>query len=183
MSLDFDEIANKMQKCVDSFHEELIKFRTGRAHPNLLDQIMVIYHGTPTLLKQIASISVLDSRTLQVAPWDKSQITAIEKAILNSNLGLNPNNNNGIIRIPLPQLTQDRRQELVRLAKNYAENSRIAVRNIRRDKNDDVKIYKKNKDITEDEVKVLEDQIQKSTDKYTKMIDNLLDKKITEMLN
>jgi len=139
----------RMGKSVDSLRSELVKIRTGRAHPSLLDQIMVDYYGTDTPINQVANVTVEDSRTLAVAPWEKQMVAVVEKAILNSGLGLNPSTAGNLIRIPMPPLTEERRRELVKVVKNEGENAKIAIRNIRRDANSDFKDLLKEKDISE----------------------------------
>jgi len=141
----------RMKKSVDALHLELAKIRTGRAHPSLLDQVMVDYYGTMTPVKQIANVVVEDARTLMVTPWEKQMVAAIDKAIMTANLGLNPSTAGLTIRVPMPALTEERRRDLVKVVKHEAENSRVAVRNIRRDANSDVKELLKEKEISEDE--------------------------------
>ena len=142
----------RMGKSVDSLRTELTKIRTGRAHPSLLDQIVVDYYGTDTPINQVANVTVEDSRTLAVAPWEKQMVAVVEKAIINSGLGLNPSTAGNLIRIPMPPLTEERRRELVKVVKNEGENTKIAIRNIRRDANSDFKDLLKAKDISEDEM-------------------------------
>jgi ribosome recycling factor len=150
----------KMQKAVESFKVDISKIRTGRAHPSLLDQVRVDYYGTPTPLSQVANISVADSRTLAITPWEKKMIPVIEKAIMTSNLGLNPATSSEIIRVPLPALTEDRRKELSKVVRNEAESGRVVIRNIRRDANNALKEALKNKEIAEDEERRMTDNIQ-----------------------
>ena len=156
---------SRMKKSIDSLHIDLAKIRTGRAHPSILDQVKVDYYGTPTALSQVANITIEDSRTLAVTPWEKPMVAAIEKAIMSAGLGLNPMSAGTVIRIPLPALTEERRRDLVKLVKHDAENSRIAIRNIRRDANSDFKDLLKEKEISEDQSHDAEDGIQKLTDK------------------
>ena len=150
----------RMGKSVDSLRTELTKIRTGRAHPSLLDQIMVDYYGTDTPINQVANVTVEDSRMLAVAPWEKQMVAVVEKAIMNSGLGLNPSSAGNLIRIPMPPLTEERRRELVKVVKGEGENAKIAIRNIRRDANSDFKDLLKEKEISEDESRQAEDNIQ-----------------------
>ena len=173
---------SRMKKSVDALHLELAKIRTGRAHPSLLDQVMVDYYGTMTPIKQVANVVVEDSRTLMVTPWEKPMIAAIDKAILTANLGLNPATSGVSIRVPMPALTEERRRDLVKVVKHEAENSRVAVRNIRRDANGDFKDLLKEKEITEDESHKAEDNIQKLTNKYVALIEEILTAKEKEMM-
>jgi len=172
----------RMGKSVDSLRNELVKIRTGRAHPSLLDQIVVDYYGTDTPINQVANVTVEDSRTLAVAPWEKQMVAVVEKAILNSGLGLNPSTAGNLIRIPMPPLTEERRRELVKVVKNEGENAKIAIRNIRRDANSDFKDLLKEKEISEDESRQAEDMIQKHTDKYVKSIDEVIAVKEKELM-
>lgn len=172
----------RMSKSLDSLRTELTKIRTGRAHPSLLDHLTVEYYGAQTPLSQVANISVEDARTLSITPWEKDMVAAIEKSIMKSDLGLNPATAGTIIRIPMPQLTEERRQDLVRVVRNEAENARIAVRNIRRDANGDFKDLLKEKEITEDERRQAEDRVQKSTDKFVAKIDEVLAGKEKELM-
>ena len=176
---DADERMNKTLKALRS---ELAKIRTGRAHPSLLEHISVNYYGSQVPLNQAANINVLDARTLGVAPWDKNMVTEIEKAILNSDLGLNPVTSGSVMRVPLPALTEERRKELTRVVRSEAEKARIAIRNIRRDANHHMKEMLKEKLITEDEDHRQEDKIQKITDSHIKDVDNILKDKETELM-
>lgn len=173
---------NRMGKSVDSLRNELIKIRTGRAHPSLLDQIMVDYYGTDTPINQVANVTVEDSRTLAVAPWEKQMVPVVEKAIINSGLGLNPATTGNLIRIPMPPLTEERRRELVKVVKADGENAKIAVRNIRRDANSDFKDLLKEKDISEDESRQAEDSVQKLTDKFVSSVDEVITVKEKELM-
>ncbi len=172
----------RMGKSVDSLRTELTKIRTGRAHPSLLDQIMVDYYGTDTPINQVANVTVEDSRTLAVAPWEKQMVAVVEKAIMNSGLGLNPSTAGNLIRIPMPPLTEERRRELVKVVKGEGENAKIAVRNIRRDANNDFKDLLKEKEISEDEARQAEDNIQKHTDKFVKSVDEVIAVKEKELM-
>ncbi len=172
----------RMKKSVESLKTELTKIRTGRAHPSLLDHVMVDYYGTPTPIKQVANVVAEDARTLAVTPWEKPLVPAIEKAIMVADLGLNPSSQGTVIRVPMPPLTEERRRDLVRVVKAEGESGRIAVRNIRRDANGDFKDLLKEKEISEDESRKAEDGIQKLTDKYIAEIDKVLDAKEKEMM-
>jgi ribosome recycling factor len=173
---------SRMGKSIDALHTELAKIRTGRAHPSLLDQIKVDYYGTPTPINQVANVSVEDSRTLMVTPWEKSMVSPVEKAIMNSDLGLNPATAGTVIRIPMPPLTEERRRDLVRVVKQEAEQARVAIRNIRRDANSDFKDLLKEKEISEDEERQAEDRIQKLTDKHVARVDEVLSVKEAELM-
>ena len=172
----------RMGKSVESLRTELTKIRTGRAHPSLLDQIVVDYYGTDTPINQVANVTVEDSRTLAVAPWEKQMVAVVEKAIINSGLGLNPSTAGNLIRIPMPPLTEERRRELVKVVKNEGENAKIAIRNIRRDANSDFKDLLKAKDISEDECHDAEDSVQKHTDKYVANVDEVIAAKEKELM-
>lgn len=173
----------RMDKTVESFKVELTKIRTGRAHPSLLDHIMVDYYGAQTPLTQAANVNVEDARTLTVTAWDKSMVSVIEKAILESNLGLNPVTSGAVMRIPLPPLSEERRRELIKITKSEAENSRVAVRNIRRDAIHHIKDLVKEKEVSKDDGHKGEDQIQKLTDIRIKKVDDILAEKEREMLD
>lgn len=173
----------RMKKSIEVLKQEFSKVRTGRAHSSLLDHITVSYYGTDTPLQQTANISVEDSRTLTVTPWEKQMVPAIEKAIISSDLGLNPSTAGTVIRIPLPPLTEDRRKDLVRVVRQEAENGRVAIRNIRRDANNEVKEALKEKMISEDEEHQGEELIQKLTDAQVKEVDRLLQEKEADLLS
>ena len=177
-----DQIKPKMQKAIDSLAHEFNKIRTGRANPSILDGVKVDYYGTPTVLNQAASISVEDGRSLVISPWDKSLIPEIEKAIMNSNLGLNPSTSSDLIRISMPSLTEETRQDYIKQARSEAENARVSVRNIRRDSNQTIKDNQSSGDISEDDQRRLEDLIQKETDKYIALVDSELKKKEADLL-
>jgi len=172
----------RMSKSVDSLRTELTKIRTGRAHPSLLDQVMVDYYGSMTPIKQVANVVAEDSRTLAVTPWEKPMVGAIEKAIMTANLGLNPASQGTVIRVPMPMLTEERRRDLVKVVKGEGEAGKVAVRNIRRDANSDFKDLLKEKEISEDEARNAEEAIQKLTDKFVAEIDKLLEAKEKEMM-
>ncbi|MAG75704.1 MAG: ribosome recycling factor [Thalassotalea sp.] len=173
---------SRMSKSIDALKVNLNKIRTGRAHPSLLDNISVDYYGAETPLNQVGNVSVPDARTLAITVFDKSMIGAVEKAILASDLGLNPSSQGTLIRIPLPPLTEERRKDLVKVVKGEGENGKIAIRNIRRDANSDVKSLNKEKEISDDEMHQAEDEIQKITDKYVKQVDQLLVEKEAELM-
>jgi ribosome recycling factor len=171
-----------MAKAVEHAQHQIAKVRTGRASVTLLDNVKVEYYGSPTPLSQIGSLSVPDARTILIQPWDKSTLSAIEKAILVSDLGLNPANDGSVIRVPIPPLTEERRKEFVKLCKKFAEEGRVAVRNIRRDHMELLKVAEKKEHFSEDDRKRGEDEIQKHTDKFVKDIDAILAKKEKEIL-
>ena len=173
----------RMQKTIVSLEDSFKRIRTGRAHPSILDNVMVSYYGTDTLLNQLANVNVEEGRTLLISPWEKNIIGEIEKAILKSDLGLNPSNNGDTIRVPMPPLTEETRKEYTKQAKNEAENARVAVRNIRRDANSDLKGLEKEKAISEDDQRRAEDQIQKLTDKYIAAIESAYETKETDLLS
>ncbi|CAI8221861.1 MAG: Ribosome-recycling factor [Glaciecola sp. HTCC2999] len=173
---------DRMEKSVGALKSQLAKIRTGRAHPSLLDSIVVNYYGADTPLKQLANIIAEDSRTLALSVFDKSAIQAVEKAIMQSDLGLNPMSAGGAIRIPLPPLTEERRKDLIKVARGEAENGRVAVRNIRRDANSDIKDLLKDKDISEDQARAGEENIQSITNDFIKQVDELLSVKEKELM-
>jgi ribosome recycling factor len=178
----FKTATSRMQKSLTAFQHDLATVRTGRAHPSLLQNIMVDYYGTATALQQVANVAVADSRTLTVTPWEKGMVAAVEKAIMTSDLGLNPSSAGLVIRIPLPALTEERRRELVKSVKDMGEAARVSVRNIRRDANNEAKKLLKNKEVSEDEVHQSEDKIQKLTDKFVGEVDKLLAEKEQELM-
>lgn len=173
---------SRMGKSVESLRSELVKIRTGRAHPSLLDQIMVDYYGTDTPINQVANVTVEDSRTLAVAPWEKPMVAVVEKAIMNSGLGLNPSTAGNLIRIPMPPLTEERRRELVKVVKADGESAKIAIRNIRRDANSDFKDLLKEKEVSEDESRQGEERVQKITDKFVTSVDEVIAAKEKELM-
>lgn len=172
----------RMEKTISSLKDSFNAIRTGRASQALFDKVRVDYYGTKSPLNQVATISIPEARTVMIQPFDKSLITEIEKAILTSDLGLNPSNDGKVIRIQIPALTQERRKDLVKQAKQIAENSRTSIRNIRRDGNDDLKKKQKAGEITEDELKTEEDKLQKLTDKYIAEINKIYDTKDKEIM-
>jgi ribosome recycling factor len=172
----------KMTKSYDNLLAEFGAIRAGRANPHVLDRITVDYYGVPTPLQQVGNITVPEARMIQIQPWDSSLIKAIEKAIMTSDLGINPNNDGKIIRLVFPELTEERRKELVKDVKKKGEGAKVAVRNIRRDANDSFKKLAKSSDVSEDEIKELEEKVQKMTDKYIKEIDKAVEEKSKEIL-
>lgn len=176
------DAGSRMKKSVDAFVSELEKVRTGRANVSLLDHIQVDYYGNKTPLNQVAAISVEDARTLGVKPWEKNMIPVVEKAIIESDLGLNPATSQDLIRVPIPPLTEERRRDLGKLVRGEGENGKIAIRNIRRDSNGHIKTLLKEKSISEDEDKRAESEIQKLTDRYVAEIDKLVEKKEKDLL-
>ncbi len=172
----------RMGKSIEAAKNELSKIRTGRAHPSLLDHVTVEYYGSQVPMSQVANVSVEDARTLSITPWESSMVKVIEKAIMTSDLGLNPNTAGTTIRIPLPPLTEERRKDLIRVVRQEMEGSRVAIRNIRRDANSDLKELLKEKEISEDEERRGQDEIQKLTDKHVAEVDKLLEAKEAELL-
>ena len=173
---------SRMHKSISALKEALTKIRTGRAHTSLLDHIMVPYYGSDVPLTQAANVAVSDSRTLTVTPWEKSMVPAIEKAIMSSDLGLNPVTVGNVMRINLPSLTEDRRKDLIKVVRAEAEGARVAIRNIRRDGNNDLKKLLKDKTISEDEERRAQDDIQKLTDKCIAEVDKILEAKEAELM-
>lgn len=179
VKLDAEE---RMQKTVEALRKDYGSIRTGKANPSLLDKVVVDYYGVPTPINQMANISVPEARMIMIQPWDKSSVPSIEKAIMKSDLGLNPSSDGNVIRLVLPQLTQESRKELVKKVKKKAEDAKVAVRNIRRDANEELKSAEKSKEITEDESKNAQDDIQKLTDKYVAELEKVLDNKENEIM-
>lgn len=177
-----DQTKEKMNKAIQSYSRELASIRAGRANASLLDRITVDYYGAPTPVNQLAGISVPEARLLVIQPYDKSVLGEIEKAILKSDIGLNPSNDGNIIRLSIPMLTEERRKELVKNVKKEAEEAKIAIRNIRRDGNDDLKKLEKNGDITEDALRGYSEDIQKLTDEFIAKVDSLTKEKEKEIL-
>lgn len=172
----------RMQKSLEALSNNFKKIRTGRAHPSILDTVLVNYYGSPVPLSQVANISVEDARTLAISPWEMQMVPEIEKAIMKSDLGLNPSSAGQVIRVPMPALTEETRKGYIRQARHEAENGRVAIRNIRRDANGDLKDLLKEKEITEDDNRRGEDQIQKLTDKYIAEVDQLLEAKEADLM-
>lgn len=177
-----EDAKTRMGKCAEALKHELAKIRTGRAHPSLLEGLHVSYYGVDTPLSQVASINASDARTLTIAPWEKNLVAAIEKAILASDLGLNPSTSGQVIRVPLPPLTEERRKALVRVVRQETENGRVSVRNVRRDVISDLKELEKAKEISEDELKRAEDRVQKLTDEFVAQVDKLLAEKEADIM-
>ena len=176
------EAEKKMKKSLESLHSAFNKIRTGRAHPSILDSVMVNYYGQETPLKQVASVNVEDNRTLTVSPWEKNLMPTIEKAIMSSDLGLNPATSGDIIRLPMPMLTEETRKEMVKQAKADAEHGRVSVRNARRDANSMIKELLKEKEITEDDERKGEEDIQKLTDHYIAEVEKMLKAKEEDLM-
>ncbi len=176
------DASERMLKSTEALKVELAKLRTGRAHPSLLDHITVNYYGSDVPLSQVANVGVEDGRTLTVTPWEQPMVKAVEKAIMNSNLGLNPNSAGSVIRVPMPPLTEERRRDLIRVVRAEGEKAKVAVRNIRRDANNDLKGLLKEKLVSEDDERRGQDLVQKLTDQYVKEIDNLLAVKESDLM-
>jgi ribosome recycling factor len=172
----------RMQKSVESLRHELAKIRTGRAHPSLLEHVKVDYYGSEVPISQVANVTAEDARTLTVTPWEKNMVGVVDKAIRSSDLGLNPATSGMVIRVPMPPLTEQRRKELIKVVRHEGENGKVAIRNIRRDANSEIKAALKEKLISEDEERRIEEQIQKLTDQYIKEIDALLDEKEVDLM-
>ena len=177
------EAAERMTKSLVALDDAFKRIRTGRAHPSILDSVMVSYYGSETPLNQLANVTVEEGRSLLVSPWEKNLIGDVEKAIMKSNLGLNPSNNGDTIRVPMPPLTEETRREYTKQAKQEAENARVAIRNIRRDANSDFKDLEKEKEISEDEQRRAEDRVQKLTDKYIAEVEAVLQVKEQDLLS
>jgi len=173
---------NRMKKAIDHLVSDFNSLRAGRANPGMLDRIMVNYYGQMTALNQLANITVADARLLIIQPWDKSSISEIEKAIMKSDLGITPSNDGNVIRIAIPPLTEERRKELVKIVKKRAEECKVAIRNIRREANDQLKALEKEKTISEDENKKAQENVQKLTDKYIKDVETILQAKEKEIM-
>ena len=182
MESNIEQYNDKMRKSMDSLVEEYASIRAGRANPHLVDKIKVNYYGQPSPLQSVANVSIPEARVIQIQPWESSLIKEIEKSIIASDLGITPNNDGKVIRIVFPELTEERRKDLVKDVKKKGENAKVAVRNIRRDANDAFKKQNKANEISEDELKQLEDRIQKITDKYVTEVDKLIDEKSKEIL-
>jgi len=172
----------KMQKSIETLKADLAKVRTGRAHTGILDHIHVDYYGTPTQLTQVANVTLIDARTIGVQPWEKKMVAVVEKAIRESDLGLNPSTQGDMIRVPTPPLTEERRREIVKVVKGEGEDSKVAIRNIRRDANEALKKLLKDKACTEDEERRAQDDVQKLTDRFVAEVDKLIAEKEKELL-
>ncbi len=176
------DAASRMKKSAEALESEFSRMRTGRAHPSLLEHLKVDYYGSDTPLGQVANINTEDARTLTVTPWEPNMVPEVEKAIINSDLGLNPNTAGTVIRVPVPPMTEERRKEMVKLVKGEAENARVAIRNVRRDANSDLKDLEKAKDISKDELKKGETDVQKVTDSAIADVDTVLQKKEADLM-
>lgn len=172
----------RMKKSIEALEVAFKKIRTGRAHPSILDGVMVSYYGVDTPLKQVANVTVEDARTLAISAWEKALIPQIEKAIMKADLGLNPATNGDLVRVPMPALTEQTRRDMIKICKAEAEHGRVAIRNIRRDANNDLKELLKEKEITEDEERRGQDDVQKLTDKYVAEAEEMLKKKEADLL-
>lgn len=181
MNEKLQQFENKMSKAYEYLAADFATIRAGRANPHILDKIKVNYYGSPTPIQQVGNITVPEPRMIQISPWEKSLIKEIEKAIMASDVGITPNNDGAVIRLVIPELTEERRKELVKEVKKKGEEGKVAVRNIRRDGNDSFKKLAK-EDVSEDEIKELEEALQKLTDKYVKEIDKLVEEKAKEIL-
>ena len=177
------DAATRMGKSVESLRHELAKIRTGRAHPSLLDHLVVSYYGSDVPIKQVANVTAEDARTLAVTPWEKAMVQAVEKAIMQSDLGLNPNTAGMVIRVPMPPLTEERRRDLIKVARHEAEQARVAIRNIRRDANHELKEAAREKLISEDDEHRGEEMVQKLTDSYIKDADKVLAEKEEDLMS
>ena len=173
----------KMHKSLDALKSDLGKIRTGRAHTGLLDHVMVEYYGSMMAVNQVANVSLGDARTINVQPYEKNMVSKVEKAIRDADLGLNPATNGDLIRVPMPMLTEERRKELIKVVRNEGEGAKVALRNVRRDSNDALKKLMKDKEISEDDERRMQDEIQKLTDKYVVEVDKMLQTKETELMS
>ena len=182
-NMNLDKFEEKMMKTVSVYEENLAEIRAGRANPAILNKITIDYYGTPTPINQVAGISVPEARLIVIQPWDGSILKEIEKEILKSDIGINPNNDGKVIRLAFPELNEERRKEIVKDIRKMAEEAKVAIRSIRRDAIDEAKTMQKNAEISEDELKGAEDNIQKLTDKYVEQIDNVLEKKEKEVMS
>lgn len=181
--MDYNKFEEKMMKTISVFEENLSEIRAGRANPAILNKIMIDYYGTPTPINQVAGISVPEARMIVIQPWDASVLKEIEKEILKSDIGINPNNDGKVIRLTFPELNEERRKEIVKDIRKMAEEAKVAVRSIRRDAIDEARAMQKNSEISEDDLKVAEDKIQKLTDKYVEEVDIVLVKKEKEVMS
>ncbi|MFA5171343.1 MAG: ribosome recycling factor [Sulfuriferula sp.] len=172
----------KMSKSLDSLKTDLMKVRTGRAHTGILDHVMVDYYGNPTAINQIANVTLMDARTISVQPWEAKMVGAVEKAIRDSDLGLNPSSQGNLIRVPMPALTEERRRDLIKVVKTEGEGAKVAIRNVRRDANEQLKKALKDKEISEDDERRTQDEIQKLTDKFIAEVDKALVTKEAELM-
>jgi ribosome recycling factor len=175
-------VEQKMIKSLESLKADFGKVRTGRAHTGILDHVTVEYYGSPTLVSQVANITLIDARTIGVQPWEKNMISPVEKAIRDADLGLNPSTNGDLIRVPMPMLTEERRRDLIKVVRNEAENAKVALRNVRRDANEHLKKLLKDKEVGEDDERRAQDDVQKLTDRFVSEIDKALQVKETDLL-
>ena len=181
VQLIYDMTKERMDKTIEHLDNELLRIRAGKANVHILDGIMVEYYGTPTPLNQVSNVSTPDAKTIMIQPWEKTMIDPIEKALMNSNVGITPVNNGEVIRLVIPQLTEERRRELVKQVKNEGENARVSIRNSRRDANDEYKQMQKD-GLSEDEAKTAEESIQKLTDEYSEKVDKIVDAKEEDIM-
>lgn len=181
MDARLQQYEDKRRKAMEFLEGDYNTIRAGRANPHVLDKIRVDYYGTPTPVQQVGNVTVPDARIIQIAPWERNMVKAIEKAIQASDLGINPSNDGSVIRLVFPELTEERRKDLAKEVKKKAEEGKVAIRNIRRDGNDFLKKLGKT-DVSEDEIKTMEEQLQKTTDKYIKEVDGLMEKKTKEIM-
>lgn len=177
-----EDAKSRMAKSIENLESNFAKIRTGRANPSILDSVTVDYYGSEVPVSQVANINVEDARTLTVQPWEQPMVAVVEKAIMKSDLGINPATTGNLIRLPMPVLTEERRQDYVKVAKSEAEQAKVAIRNIRRDANSDFKSLNKDKEITDDELRAAEDNIQQDTDSFVKQVDALLAEKEAVLL-
>jgi len=175
-------VEQKMNKSLETLRVDFSKVRTGRAHPGILDHVMVSYYGNPTLLAQVANVNLIDNRTIGVQPWEKNMVSPIEKAIRDADLGLNPSTNGDVIRVPMPMLTEERRRDLIKVVRVDAESAKVAVRNIRRDANEQLKKLLKDKEIGEDDERRAQEDVQKATDRFVIEIDKALQAKEADLM-
>ena len=181
--MSLENMQERMEKVIDNLETNYSEIRAGRANPAILNRVSVEYYGVPTPINQVASVSVPEARLIVIQPWDRTILSQIEKAIEKADIGIHPMNDGGVIRLSFPELTEERRKEIVKDVKKTAEEAKVAVRNVRRDEMDEAKAKLKNKEISEDEEKALEDKIQKETDKYVAKIDEIADKKEKEIMS
>lgn len=175
-------VEQKMNKTLETLKADFGKVRTGRAHTGILDHVMVDYYGNPTLINQVANVTLIDARTIGVQPWEKNMVAPVEKAIRDADLGLNPSTNGDMIRVPMPMLTEERRRDLIKVVRGEAENAKVAVRNIRREANEQLKKSLKEKAISEDDERRAQDEVQKYTDRFVQEIDKALHAKEADLM-
>ena len=181
--MDYTNLKEKMEKAINAYNERLSEVRAGRANPAILNKVKIDYYGTPTPINQVAGVSVPEARLIVIQPWDKSVLKEIEKAIISADIGINPNNDGKVIRLAFPELNEERRKEIVKDIKKMAEEAKVVIRNIRRDGIDEAKSKQKDSEMTEDELKQAENEIQKMTDKSIEEIESILDKKEKEVMS